>query len=193
MHIGDSGPPGTSTSSVSLCALHPTLVSSPCGAAAALRDCGHTYGKLKPWAVGSALLAAEGESNFETSEKHTATDFALWKASKPGEPFWESPWGRGRPGEILGSSFWESPWGRFCAAGLLCHIFAGDIIPLLSCGCRKLTQLPFPPFPGWHIECSAMASSILGSKMDIHSGGEDLKFPHHDNELAQAEAYYHHK
>ena len=46
---------------------------------------------------------------------------------------------------------------------------------------------------GWHIECSAMASSILGAKMDVHSGGEDLKFPHHDNELAQAEAYFHEK
>lgn len=105
------------------------------------RACGHTYGKLKPWAVGSALLACEGEANFETSEKRTATDFALWKASKPGEPFWQSPWGNGRP--------------------------------------------------GWHIECSAMASAIFGAKMDIHSGGEDLRFPHHDNELAQAEAYYH--
>lgn len=49
------------------------------------------------------------------------------------------------------------------------------------------------PLAGWHIECSAMASSILGAKMDIHSGGEDLRFPHHDNELAQAEAYYHHE
>ncbi len=44
---------------------------------------------------------------------------------------------------------------------------------------------------GWHIECSAMASTIIGQKLDIHSGGEDLRFPHHDNELAQAEAYYH--
>ena len=53
----------------------------------------------------------------------------------------------------------------------------------------------FPPTtptpPGWHIECSAMASKVIGAKMDIHSGGEDLKFPHHDNELAQAEAYFH--
>lgn len=110
---------------------------------AKFRSCGHTYGKLKPWAVGSALLAAEGESNFETSEKRSPMDFALWKASKPGEPFWESPWGNGRP--------------------------------------------------GWHIECSAMASSVLGQRMDIHSGGEDLRFPHHDNELAQAEAHYHHE
>eukprot|EP00798_Chlamydomonas_sp_ICE-L_P018385 gene18385-biopygen27313 len=105
------------------------------------RACGHTYGKLKPWAVGSSALAAEGESNFETSEKRSNTDFALWKASKPGEPFWESPWGQGRP--------------------------------------------------GWHIECSAMASTLIGSRMDIHTGGDDLRFPHHDNELAQAEAFYH--
>ncbi|KXZ56656.1 hypothetical protein GPECTOR_1g591 [Gonium pectorale] len=105
------------------------------------RACGHTYGKLNPWSVGSAALAAEGESNFETSEKRSPQDFALWKAAKPGEPVWESPWGPGRP--------------------------------------------------GWHIECSAMASSIIGSRLDIHTGGEDLRFPHHDNELAQAEAYYH--
>ena len=107
----------------------------------AFRAKGHVYGKLSPWAVGSAALAAEGESDFETKEKRSSQDFALWKAAKPGEPFWDSPWGRGRP--------------------------------------------------GWHIECSAMASSILGHKIDVHSGGQDLRFPHHDNELAQAEAYYH--
>ena len=51
---------------------------------------------------------------------------------------------------------------------------------------------PTPPQPkGWHIECSAMASSVIGAAMDVHSGGADLKFPHHDNELAQAEAHYH--
>lgn len=70
-------------------------------------------------------------------EKRSPTDFALWKKSKPGEPWWESPWGHGRP--------------------------------------------------GWHIECSAMASAICGESLDIHTGGVDLKFPHHDNELAQAE------
>ncbi|KAJ9527314.1 hypothetical protein QJQ45_025542 [Haematococcus lacustris] len=110
---------------------------------ASFRACGHTYAKLKPWAVGSTLLAAEGEANFETREKRSHADFALWKAAKPGEPTWESPWGLGRP--------------------------------------------------GWHIECSAMASAVLGMRMDIHSGGEDLRFPHHDNELAQAEAHYHHQ
>lgn len=63
-----------------------------------------------------------------------------WKASKPGEPSWPSPWGEGRP--------------------------------------------------GWHIECSAMASEVLGKVIDLHSGGSDLRFPHHDNELAQSEAYW---
>jgi cysteinyl-tRNA synthetase len=99
---------------------------------------GHTYGKLNPWAVGSALAA---EPNEPGADKRHPCDFALWKAAKPGEPTWESPWGRGRP--------------------------------------------------GWHIECSAMASAIAGSQLDIHTGGEDLRFPHHDNELAQAEAYFH--
>ena len=64
----------------------------------------------------------------------------MWKAAKPGEPFWDSPWGNGRP--------------------------------------------------GWHIECSAMASEIFGSKMDLHSGGIDLKFPHHENEEAQSCSYH---
>nr|CAD7395991.1 unnamed protein product [Timema cristinae] len=74
------------------------------------------------------------------SEKRSPNDFALWKRSKKGEPWWNSPWGKGRP--------------------------------------------------GWHIECSVMASAVCGSSMDIHTGGVDLKFPHHDNELAQAEAYF---
>lgn len=74
------------------------------------------------------------------SEKKSSTDFALWKSSKAGEPWWDSPWGKGRP--------------------------------------------------GWHIECSVMASAICGESLDIHTGGVDLKFPHHDNELAQAEAYF---
>lgn len=72
----------------------------------------------------------------QSTKRHNA-DFALWKASRPGEPSWPSPWGRGRP--------------------------------------------------GWHIECSVMASEVFGDNLDIHSGGEDLTFPHHDNELAQSE------
>ena len=72
-----------------------------------------------------------------SARKHAA-DFALWKAAKPGEPFWESPWGRGRP--------------------------------------------------GWHIECSAMVLKQLGKTIDIHGGGLDLIFPHHENEKAQSEA-----
>lgn len=70
--------------------------------------------------------------------KEDPMDFALWKAAKPGEPYWESPWGKGRP--------------------------------------------------GWHIECSAMSRSILGETIDIHCGGQDLIFPHHENEIAQSEA-----
>ncbi|XP_046696727.1 cysteine--tRNA ligase, cytoplasmic isoform X2 [Silurus meridionalis] len=106
---------------------------------------GHSYAKLVPEAVGDQKALQEGEGDLSISadrlsEKRSQNDFALWKASKPGEPSWESPWGKGRP--------------------------------------------------GWHIECSAMAGSILGSSMDIHGGGFDLRFPHHDNELAQSEAYF---
>jgi len=70
--------------------------------------------------------------------KRHPMDFALWKGAKPGEPFWESPWGQGRP--------------------------------------------------GWHIECSAMSTKFLGETFDIHGGGKDLIFPHHENEIAQSEA-----
>lgn len=69
--------------------------------------------------------------------KNDPLDFVLWKAAKPGEPAWDSPWGRGRP--------------------------------------------------GWHIECSVMSTELLGKRFDIHGGGEDLQFPHHENEIAQSE------
>ena len=72
-------------------------------------------------------------------EKEHPLDFVLWKASKPGEPAWESPWGQGRP--------------------------------------------------GWHIECSAMSLKYLGDSIDIHGGGQDLVFPHHENEITQSESY----
>ncbi|XP_017836754.1 cysteine--tRNA ligase, cytoplasmic [Drosophila busckii] len=105
----------------------------------------HHYAKLVPEAYGDTTQLQEGEGDLSVtedklSEKRSANDFALWKASKAGEPWWDSPWGRGRP--------------------------------------------------GWHIECSAMASDIFGSMFDIHTGGVDLKFPHHDNELAQSEAAF---
>lgn len=103
----------------------------------------HYYAKLVPEAYGNQAALEEGEGALSLAtaqEKRSPNDFALWKASKPGEPAWPSPWGPGRP--------------------------------------------------GWHIECSAMASDVLGESLDIHTGGVDLKFPHHDNELAQAEAYY---
>lgn len=103
---------------------------------------GH-YARLEPWNRNDKDLQADGEGSLsvkQTGFKRSSADFALWKASKPGEPSWPSPWGEGRP--------------------------------------------------GWHIECSAMASDVLGKQFDVHSGGIDLAFPHHDNELAQSEAYW---
>lgn len=91
------------------------------------------YGKL------STYIPREG---IIPEQKKSLMDFALWKGSKPGEPWWASPWGPGR--------------GR----------------------------------PGWHIECSAMASSVFGSNIDFHSGGIDLLFPHHENEEAQSCAFH---
>ncbi|KAF2760585.1 hypothetical protein EJ05DRAFT_484297 [Pseudovirgaria hyperparasitica] len=103
---------------------------------------GHHYSKLEPWSKNDCSLQADGEGSLfkGKSMKRNENHFALWKASKPGEPAWPSPWGNGRP--------------------------------------------------GWHIECSAMASEVIGKTIDIHSGGVDLCFPHHDNELAQSEAYW---
>ncbi|CAD8213068.1 unnamed protein product [Paramecium octaurelia] len=102
---------------------------------------GHTYPKMRPEMNADLLQEGEGESQAnKQSEKRSPNDFALWKASKPEEPKWPSPWGEGRP--------------------------------------------------GWHIECSVMASAILGNPIDLHAGGIDLIFPHHDNSLAQAEACF---
>jgi len=92
------------------------------------------YGKLS----GKKLDELESGARIEVDEKkEDPLDFALWKAAKPGEPSWDSPWGKGRP--------------------------------------------------GWHIECSAMSMKILGEQFDIHGGGRDLAFPHHENEIAQSE------
>jgi len=93
------------------------------------------YGRLS----GKRLEDLRAGARVEVDEaKDDPLDFALWKAAKPGEPRWESPWGPGRP--------------------------------------------------GWHIECSAMSTECLGNHFDIHGGGMDLKFPHHENEIAQSEA-----
>ncbi|KAM4066613.1 tRNA synthetases class I (C) catalytic domain-containing protein [Hirsutella rhossiliensis] len=109
---------------------------------AAFEKAGNTYARLRPDSRNDKSLQEEGEGSLSKNlgGKRGAGDFALWKQSKAGEPFWPSKWGNGRP--------------------------------------------------GWHIECSVMASDILGSRMDIHSGGIDLAFPHHDNELAQSEAFF---
>ncbi len=93
------------------------------------------YGKLSGQNLDDLELGARIGVN---ENKRNPADFALWKAQKPGEPAWDSPWGKGRP--------------------------------------------------GWHIECSAMSMKYLGDTLDIHGGGQDLKFPHHENEIAQSEA-----
>ena len=94
------------------------------------------YGKLSGQSVEDREMGASDRLDGET-DKEAPADFALWKAQKPGEPAWESPWGMGRP--------------------------------------------------GWHIECSAMSMKYLGDTFDIHCGGKDLLFPHHENEIAQSE------
>jgi cysteinyl-tRNA synthetase len=94
------------------------------------------YGKLSHRSLDS-MIAMECAIGGE--EKEHPVDFVLWKASKPDEPSWESPWGNGRP--------------------------------------------------GWHIECSAMSLKYLGDTLDIHGGGQDLIFPHHENEIAQSESF----
>jgi cysteinyl-tRNA synthetase len=94
------------------------------------------YGRLGHRNLESMMAGARIEAG---DEKEHPMDFVLWKASKPGEPSWESPWGGGRP--------------------------------------------------GWHIECSAMSLKYLGDTIDIHGGGQDLIFPHHENEIAQSESF----
>lgn len=95
-----------------------------------------SYGKLSKRSIKEMLVGARISPG---EKKEDPLDFALWKAAKPGEPSWSSPWGKGRP--------------------------------------------------GWHIECSAMSLKYLGNHFDIHGGAQDLIFPHHENEIAQAEAY----
>jgi len=94
------------------------------------------YGKLSHRSLESMMSA---ESALGGDDKESPMDFVLWKAAKPGEPSWESPWGAGRP--------------------------------------------------GWHIECSVMSLKYLGNTVDIHGGGQDLVFPHHENEIAQSESF----
>ncbi|GJL71270.1 MAG: cysteine--tRNA ligase [Nitrosomonas sp.] len=97
------------------------------------------YGKLS----GKSLEDLRAGERVEVDrKKKDPLDFVLWKAAKPGEPYWDSPWGKGRP--------------------------------------------------GWHIECSAMGEQFLGDHFDIHGGGQDLQFPHHENEIAQSEGAHDH-
>lgn len=97
------------------------------------------YGQLSGQSIDDLEVgASEHVSVDEVDKKEDPMDFALWKAAKPGEISWDSPWGQGRP--------------------------------------------------GWHIECSVMSTKYLGKTIDIHAGGQDLEFPHHENEIAQSEA-----
>lgn len=97
------------------------------------------YGQLSGQSIDDLEVgASEHVSADEVDKKEDPMDFALWKAAKPGEISWDSPWGKGRP--------------------------------------------------GWHIECSVMSTKYLGKTIDIHAGGQDLEFPHHENEIAQSEA-----
>ena len=93
------------------------------------------YGKLSHRTLDGMIAGARVAVD---DQKEHPMDFALWKGARPGEPAWDSPWGRGRP--------------------------------------------------GWHIECTSMAMTYLGASLDIHGGGQDLIFPHHENEIAQSEA-----
>ncbi len=95
------------------------------------------YGKLSHQPLEDLAAGASNRVEGGADIKEDPMDFCLWKGAKPGEPYWESPWGQGRP--------------------------------------------------GWHIECSAMAGRFLGDTIDIHCGGQDLIFPHHENEIAQSE------
>ncbi|CAJ1225589.1 cysteine--tRNA ligase [Lactiplantibacillus xiangfangensis] len=97
------------------------------------------YGQLSDQRIDDLEVgASQHTADEETNRKEDPIDFALWKAAKPGEISWDSPWGKGRP--------------------------------------------------GWHIECSVMSTKYLGDTFDIHGGGQDLEFPHHENEIAQSEA-----
>ena len=98
------------------------------------------YGKFSKIDLTELRSKRKLKDETKGQNKKDQKDFVLWKFSKPGEPAWDSPWGKGRP--------------------------------------------------GWHIECSAMAHKILGNPFDIHAGGQDLIFPHHEDEIAQSEAGY---
>lgn len=97
-----------------------------------------SYGKLSKKKLDQNIAGASDRVDVDEYDREQISDFVLWKKVKEGEPSWDSPWGKGRP--------------------------------------------------GWHIECSAMSMELLGESFDIHAGGEDLIFPHHENEIAQSEA-----
>jgi cysteinyl-tRNA synthetase len=137
VRLGDREPRATEFVA-QIVAMVQTLIDKGYAYAAGNGDVYYAVAKFEPYGrlSGKRLADLRAGARIEVDEaKRDPLDFVLWKAAKPGEPAWESPWGPGRP--------------------------------------------------GWHIECSAMAVDILGPHFDIHGGGMDLKFPHHENEIAQ--------
>ncbi len=137
VRLGDREPRATEFVA-QIVAMVQTLVDKGYAYAAGNGDVYYAVAKFEPYGrlSGKRLADLRAGARIEVDEaKRDPLDFVLWKAAKPGEPAWESPWGPGRP--------------------------------------------------GWHIECSAMSVDILGPHFDIHGGGMDLKFPHHENEIAQ--------
>tara|TARA_R110001583_G_scaffold173287_1_gene327282 strand:+ start:128087 stop:129472 length:1386 start_codon:yes stop_codon:yes gene_type:complete len=133
--------PKATESMVEIIAMIETLISKGFAYASDNGDVYYDVSKFEGYGKLSGRNIEElrsGERVAVNEAKDDPLDFVLWKAAKPEEPAWESPWGRGRP--------------------------------------------------GWHIECSAMAATCLGEHFDIHGGGQDLQFPHHENEIAQSEA-----
>ena len=137
VRLGDREPRATEFVA-QIVAMVQTLVDKGYAYAASNGDVYYAVAKFEPYGQlsGKRLADLRAGARIEVDEsKRDPLDFVLWKAAKPGEPSWESPWGPGRP--------------------------------------------------GWHIECSAMSVELLGEHFDIHGGGMDLKFPHHENEIAQ--------
>ena len=141
----------------------------------------HKYAKLNKSALENLELAMDGEGALcgDATEKRAENDFVLWKKSKPGEPAWDRY-----------VCFFPNP---------------NTVLPKLVTVCPYIVQytpntgltlsfIGISPWgmgrPGWHIECSAMCSDVLGETVDINGGGIDLNFPHHENQLAQSEAFF---
>ncbi len=144
------------------------------------------YGQLSGQSLDDLEVgASEHVSADEVNKKEDPLDFALWKAAKPGEISWDSPWGKGRPGWHIECSVMSTKY-----LGKTIDIHALDFALWKAAKPGEISwDSPWGKGrPGWHIECSVMSTKYLGKTIDIHAGGQDLEFPHHENEIAQSEA-----